>query len=231
MGASEEMFEAVKAGDVTKLNELLESSPALFNTRTEAGVSVLQMATYHGRREIVNFLIARGAQMSLFEAAAVGHQERVTALLNEQPGLINSQAADGFTALGLAAFFGHRQVVDLLLTHGADVNIPSQNAMAVAPLHSAVARQQVTIAAVLLAKGAEVNARQAGGITPLHQAVQSGQLEMVKLLLHYGADPRAQADDGRTPLAMAVDAGNLSVADLLRQLASSVKTQSAVGPA
>jgi ankyrin repeat protein len=86
---------------------------------------------------------------------------------------------------------------------GAEVNSPSRNLLRVMPLHSAVARQSLAIARMLLAAGAEVNATQADEFTPLHEAAQNGQLEMVQLLIVYGADPAQTNKDGLTALQIA----------------------------
>lgn len=56
---------------------------------------------------------------------------------------------------------------------------------------------------LLLAKGADVNARRNAGDTPLHHAAYGGHLEAIKALLRAGADVNAQKGDGITPLLMA----------------------------
>lgn len=79
-----------------------------------------------------------------------------------------------------------------------------------------VAGGHVAIAKTLLARGADVSARQADDFSPLHGAAQNGQLEMVKLLLAHGAEVNARGG-GRTPLVIAHEQGHQDVADLLRQ--------------
>jgi len=55
--------------------------------------------------------------------------------------------------------------------------------------------------AVLLDRGAEVNARMRDGATPLHMAASSGPfLEIVEMLVQAGADLQARGRGGRTPL-------------------------------
>lgn len=217
MSASQQIIEAVKQGDVARVNQLLASDPALADARNENGVSAVLLATYYGRNEIAQVFLSRGARLDIFEAAAVGQAERVEAILEREPELVNAFADDGFTPLGLASFFCHTEVVRLLINRWADVNIASKNTQRVAPLHSAVSRRQTIIAEALLAAGAQVNARQQENVTPLHQAAHNGQEEMVRLLLNYGADPNARMDNGRTPLSMALETGNDDVVKLLRQ--------------
>jgi ankyrin repeat protein len=211
-----EFIEAIKAGDLVRVNELLDQDPALVNAKSDAGISAVLLAMYYGKPTMGKLLVARDASLNIFEASAVGKLERVKELLGSQPGLANAYADDGFQPLGLASFFGHAEVVELLLAGGAQVNSASKNGQRVMPLHSAVAGGYIAIAKALLAHEADVNARQAGDFTPLHGAAQNGQLEMVNLLLAHGADVNANAN-GKTPLAIALEKRHRDVASLLRQ--------------
>ena len=68
----------------------------------------------------------------------------------------------------------------------------------------------------LLAKGAEVNARNAHGWTPLHVAAAGGDPAVLALLLKHGADVHAQSHIGTTPLDNATTrGGRKAVIDLL----------------
>jgi ankyrin repeat protein len=75
----------------------------------------------------------------------------------------------------------------------------------------------------LLAKGAEVNAKNAHGWTPLHVAAAGGDPAVVALLLKHGANVHAQSYIGTTPLDNATTrGGRQAVIDLL--LAHGAKT-------
>ena len=134
--------------------------------------------------------------MDIFEAAALGKSGRVINLLNEKPDLDSAYTPDGFTHLGLVAFFSNPDIVEVLLEHGARASQPSANVTHVQPLHSAAASQQLAIAEMLINAGAVVNARQQHDFTPLHAAAANGQHAMVYLLLKWDADLTAATENG-----------------------------------
>ena len=76
------------------------------------------------------------------------------------------------------------------------------------PLHNAAQEGRADIVALLIEKGADVNAKNNEGRTPLHEAVWFGSPNIVNLLLKKGADPLVEDDFGRTPLIMAQEKGN-----------------------
>src|SRR6185437_4011192 len=154
-------------------------------------------------------------------ASAVGDYDRVYDILKYTPELVNEYSTDGFTPLGLASYFGHYDVVKMLIAKGAEVNIYSKNAMQVAPIHSAVSADNLEIARLLLENKADPNLIQSKGVTPLHGATQKGNTQMVELLLSYKADPLAKMSDGETPLDLAVKKHNSEIADLIRNYRSS----------
>src|SRR5512135_3096541 len=146
---------------MAEVAQRLEVEPALVNARDENGLSAVLTAAYYQEPDIARLLVQRGAELNVFEACAVGELPRVQALVKQQPDLINAYAPDGFQPLGLAAFFGHTDMVEFLLSQGAAVNSPSRNAMRVMPLHSAIANRRSAIVRLLLDHGADVNAAQA----------------------------------------------------------------------
>lgn len=65
------------------------------------------------------------------------------------------------------------------------------------PLHMAVERGHTGAAALLLARGADVNGADAAGGFALVKAVKKGDVQMACLLLHYNADADATDANGR----------------------------------
>jgi|SRR5450759_1207365 ankyrin repeat protein len=216
MDQSAVFFEAINKGDARQVKMLLEQDSNLARSRAPGGESAALWAVYTGHADLVESLMEAGLELDLFEAAAAGKTTRVLYILQNTPDQVNAYAPDGFTALGLAAFFGHEMLVKTLLTRGAEVNQRSRNGLGVQPLHSSVANRQLAISEALLAAGAEVNSPQQEDITPLHEAAGNGQLDMIRLLLHYRADPKAKTRDGKTALDMAADKGHQAVVKFLQ---------------
>jgi ankyrin repeat protein len=181
----------------------------------ETGPSRILKALYHGQKDVVNELLASGIELNVYEAAGTGQTQRLRELIAADPSLVNSHAPDGFTPLGLAIFFGHAETVNALIDAGADVNLASRESMKVSPLASASAAGQLEIARVLIARGANVNARAAGEFTPLHESAASGRMEFAKLLLENGADVNARTADGKTPLDYAREHNRAEMVQLL----------------
>lgn len=213
------LFQAIERGDKETVASLLAAQPALVSARNADGVSATLYSLYYREPEIAESLANSGAEMTVFEASALGRAETLRELLASDSAQGNAVSPDGFTPLGLAAFFGQPETARMLLEHGADPNIVSRNAMRVAPLHSAVAAQRLDIAEELLRHGADVNAAQADDFTPLHEAAQNGQVAMIDLLLRHGADLHARKSDGQTPLDVARAAGQQAAETALRERA------------
>ncbi|HEX8004690.1 MAG TPA: ankyrin repeat domain-containing protein [Mycobacteriales bacterium] len=179
------------------------------------GVSDLMAAVYRGDAAARDAILARRAPADVFEAAAVGDAARLGELLDGDAALAGAVAADGFTPLHLASFFGHAEAVRTLLARGAALETVAENPMRVRPLHSAAASGDTEVVRLLAGAGADVNARQEGGFVPLHAVAQNGDAAAVDLLLAAGADAAARTDDGRSAADLAREAGHADLADRL----------------
>jgi len=185
-------------------------------SQDQNGVSEILKALYQGKREVVDALLASGIELNIFEAAATGQTDRVRKLAEQDPAVVNAYAPDGFTPLGLAAFFGHAKTVSALLAAGAEVNLASRETMKMSPLGSALAVQRNDIARMLIDAGADVNAKAENDLRPLHTAAARGNLEAAMLLLEHGADVNASSKDGKTALTYAEERNHPDMIEFLR---------------
>jgi ankyrin repeat protein len=207
-----ELAEAIKAGDAARVGALLDADPSLV-TVAENHVTPLLLAIYHGKPDIARLLVQRGAPASFAETCALGDEPRAKQMFANDPPLLHTRTADGYPPVGLAIFFGHGALARWLIEQGADVNAAASNAQRVAPAHAAAATCDHETMRLLLARGADPNARQQMDYTPLHGAASRGDVEMAKLLLAHGADRDAKGSDGLTPADVAIKYGKPEFAE------------------
>jgi ankyrin repeat protein len=212
-----DFIEAIKAGEIGPITQALNQDATLVDAQADNGLSAVLVAAYYNEPHIAQLLVQCGAELTIFEAATVGALDRVEGWIVAQPELINAYAPDGFQPIGLAAFFGHQAVVELLLRVGAEIDAPSKNPMHVRPLHSAIANRRTAIAKLLIEHGADVDSTQADDFTPLHEAAQNGMLEVSQWLLDRGAHVNARLANGKTPLALAIEQRHVEVEEQQRR--------------
>ena len=110
------------------------------------------------------------------------------------------------------------KAVAKFLAEGAPVDEPDAYDADDLPLHHVAQCGFVDIAELLLAKGADVNARRAPNQdTPLHDAVFWRQLAMAEFLLSKGADPNAKDRWGDTPMYWPLKNRNAAMIKLLKR--------------
>ncbi len=218
-----DMFNAARTGDATRVKELLEQNRNLLSARDWLGNTALIIAVNSGHAAVAELLFNAGVQPDIHEAAAIGQTDRVARLLDEDASLLDAYSAEGFTPIGLAAHYGHRETTLYLLDRGANASIVSRHPLGVTPLHAALFGRQRETALLLIERGADVNIRRGGrkwpraGWTALHYAAGCGLIELIDSLLAYGGDLNSLDDEGRTPLAVAVEEKQQEAEELLRR--------------
>jgi ankyrin repeat protein len=120
MEPSREIFDAVRAGNASRVRELLNADRGLASVRNERGHTPILIAQYHHKPDALAALLGAEPDLDIFDAASVGRTERVAAWLDTDPALLEARSSDGFSSLGLAAFFGHVETVKMLVARGAD---------------------------------------------------------------------------------------------------------------
>lgn len=103
--------------DLDMVKKLLEKEPALVNGTMDWGggdwESGLGGASHMGRRDIVGFLLEKGARLDIFGAAMLGQLDAVKSFLIHEPKLIDARGPHGFT-LHFHAQVGGKQSENVL---------------------------------------------------------------------------------------------------------------------
>ena len=217
MSKIEKVIEAIKTSSATQLHKLLDENPELANENSAQAISLLQLSIYYGFQDGISLFRKYKSTLDIFEAASLGEVDLVKKHI-ENGAVLDQFAADGFTTLGLACFFGREAVVDLLLASGADPQLSANNDFKVAPIHSATAISNIAIVQKLITAGADINQKQQGGVTPLHSAAHNGSAEIFNLLLDNGADHLAKLENGSSILKMAEENGHSDIIKILEDL-------------
>ena len=183
-----------------------------------AGRTALHAAVQHARPDIAARLLAGGADVNV----------RLLSRLPRVPGDLSSTSGPlsviGATPFWLAAKFTDRGMMRLLVDHGADTRLASEDGTT--PLMVAVgigyvdgydrygrqrfdgdsARREendLEAAKLALALGGDVSTVNQHGQTVMHGAAYLGSDSLVQLLADEGAEIAVADNDGRTPLSIA----------------------------
>lgn len=167
-----DIHDAAYIGDVPGSRQILDADSSCIDAFSSDGYTPLDLASYFGHRELVAFLLERGAQ--------VEHEIR-----NENL----------FTALTGAVAEGHPAIAKSLLEHGANVN--HRYSEGATPLITASYNGDAGMVQLLLAHGAKMDAANATGQTAADVAADRGHGEVVAMLRMPG---RAAAGDREDPV-------------------------------
>jgi cytohesin len=121
---------------------------------------------------------------------------------------------DATRSLHHAAEQGDLAAVEALLRSDPYL-VASREDYKLTSLHRAAMAGHAAVAKALLARSAEVDAKDYAGGTPLHAAAAQGHSEAAAVLLDAGANPNARDQEGHTPLHRAAEGGHAAVTALL----------------
>ena len=199
-----DILQAIKNGDKELVDKALAAGVSV-NMQDSSNCTLLMRACLCQKVEIIELLLNKGADINktlkdgrtaLHIAASQGYTEIVQLLLNRNAdlnltfkrlaGREITREITGITVLMLAVLIGKKELVEMLITAGADVNAHTSNGDTA--LLEAAYSGDLDIVELLLKNGAHSNARGDKGYTALACAVEQGHKEVVLLLLSKGAD-------------------------------------------
>lgn len=156
---SEQLLDAVKAGDLAQAGQLLAGGADL-NTRDAYGATALMNAAHSGNAEMVEALLAAGAEVDAKDELGW------TALMKA---CYNSELDRGFP-----------DIVSRLIVAGADANV--KIGYGIRPLMLAAGYGEAAVCEALIAGGADVLARNDGGLTALMMVKDKFYVDVINLL-------------------------------------------------
>ncbi len=163
----------------------------------------------------------------IHKAAAQGDLDKIKEVLEKNPELLDEKDVQGNTPLTLAANSGQKEVVEYLITKGADLN--STNTYRYTPLHYSILRKHIDVAEMLINAGADVNFPNVWGYTPLHTCAGRNFLKVAKFLIEHEASVNSKNEVGETPLFSAVKFGLKDMILLLIQNGADVNARNNAG--
>jgi ankyrin repeat protein len=205
------LHDAVILGDDVALRALLKTNPVSVSVKGNFGWTPLHLAEMMGKTRIADMLMANQADVDsqddisntpLLWAAYFGHGDLVKLLLSHKANMdiqgntvFNSGNLGGNdTPLDLAIAQGFTSIAAILVTNAAKFG--PHKYYSDTPLHLATSKENVELMKLLIAHGANVNARSQASwsrpLTCLDIAVRSNSAEAVRLLIANGAGLQTQ---------------------------------------
>ena len=201
---------AVQRGDVQLVRLLLSRGAEFPTVPAKPWQEPITLAANSGSLEMVRFILDLGYAVEDAYAAALFGDITITRYLLERGMDANTATVDGYTAL---YFANDPDRMDVLLTHGADLNIQS-NTHARTPLHHITGTGSTELIQRLVDHGADVNARDFQGQTPLYRALN--EPDTMRFLIELGADINTTDNAGDTVLHAAARRNSDALAYLLK---------------
>lgn len=177
---------------------------------------------------------------SFFEAIRSGDLALVQTMLDADPSLASARNESGASAALMSIYMGRREIRDLLLSSGLQMDLAEASAAGDLPrakqlveANQAAANSispdgfpvfalacffgNLDTARYLADKGANIHAAatNGSGYNALTASVTAGHTEIVKYLLEQGLDPNYRYGPGYTPLLAAAANGHLEILKLL----------------
>jgi len=183
-----EIHDVAAGGNVSRLTRLIRANPRCVEDQDKDRMTPLHSAAAGCRPKAVRILLLAKASVNAadkYQRTPLYHVVRHGTSRRPKDRLLT---------------------VQLLLAAGADVNT-KEGFYGDTPLHAVASRGYNDIALLLLARRADMNAKNSRELTPLHKAAECGRKEMVQLLLSKRADFNTKSMDEETPLHRAAFGG------------------------
>jgi ankyrin repeat protein len=226
-GTSVLMF---SVNDARKVRLLLERGADVNHQAQSGATALFVVANLRGTMDAFRLLLNAGADVNITAAnggtvlgvAITSEAEKVVLLLakgaDPNRRLVHGGVAPLYP-LQLAVTAGDGEVVDLLVSHGAEINRQDPAGFELTPLSIAVKNDNLAMVKLLISLGADLNQRDSLGMTPLLWSAiwDYGRDDVAQALLDAGVDPSVRDPNHMTALELAEKFRSTPVERLLMQ--------------
>ncbi len=172
IASAEPIVEAAKSGDLKIVKAVLAKDPSKLNATDESKYTALHWACMRAHWDVVEFLIAKGADL-------------------------NVVGGDGGTQINWAVHHDNVEIIKLMVEKGAKLNIRNQWGMT--ELHTAIWRGCIHVVEYLLDHGSDPMIKTNEGWTAMHYAFRSGHDNVIEMLKKRGLSTDVKDNQGRFP--------------------------------
>ncbi len=250
----QELFDAVEQGNLSRVKRCIDRGANIYAKDTDGNTTLIN-AAFCGHKNVVEFLLNQGLSINgpglnnftpLHAAAEKGHLEVVKFLVGKGAN-IYAESNRGNNPLHIAALHGRKGIVEFFLsrecytrvsvvdapgvtiTSYQGVNIDCASKKGCTPLQYASSSGELEVVKFLVAKGANIYAKDTVENKALHTAALYGHKNVVEFFLNQGLNVKEQGDFGYTPLHFAAQGGQLEVIKFLLAKGASIYDRSTGG--
>ncbi|XP_067661991.1 ankyrin-3-like [Haliotis asinina] len=210
---------ACRGGDAGVVKYILSKNRVDIDRRGLHELTPIMMARRCKHREVVELLLSKRADGSLryynhknmlLSASREGDMEVVKFVLSQNIVDVDSRGPRKKTPVMLAAQYGYKEVVELLVENGADLSLVYDTGSNGFQLACSTGRLEV-VKYIIAQNTVDINYRGLRKKTAAMIAAESGHKEVVELLVENGADLSLAYDTGSNILHSACSRGRLEV--------------------
>ena len=180
--------------DSSILKNIFKGKPEV-NVADIDGTTPLHWACQYKHRELVEYLLANGANASAYDK---NYELPIHLLVYNVGRFIDSNFS----------MQNEYDILEMLLEAGVDINLPNSSEQTVLHILGNSEPRIIPFIRYVVEKGGDVNKVNVEGNTMLHVAVEDGNVELVKYLLERGANTNIKNCYGYTPRRIAEQYGN-----------------------